>query len=364
MAEAEPVRFAFVGCGNIAGPYADSMKKHPDRVEIVGAYDLNAEAAQAFAAKYGCKAYGSLDELIADERVEAGLNLTVHLAHPEVTQKLLAGGKHVHSEKPLAATREDGRACMDLAAQKGLLLGCSPFVILGEAQQTLKKAIADGLVGEVKEVYAEMNWSRIESWHPAPAPFYGRGAGPLFDVGCYPLSVLIQILGPVSAVRAMGGIRLHRRRVGSGPRAGAEFAVTNPDHTCALLEFASGVHARLTASFFAVKSAQTGIEVHGTEGSLRLDSVVAFNSRVDLCRAGKREWEPVPLPADAYAGVEWARGPLELAAGIRDGTPLTCPGEAAYHILDITLCALEASATGGTAYVPSSFSPKRSLGHG
>jgi len=354
----EPVRVAFVGCGNIAGPYADSIKKHPDRLEIVGAYDLNPQAGKAFAEKHGCKLYASLDELLADPAVELALNLTIHLAHAEVTQKLLDAGKHVHSEKPLAATREDGRACVDLAARKGLLLSCSPFVILGEAQQTLKKAVRDGVVGEVKEIYAEMNWSRIEFWHPAPAPFYGRGAGPLFDVGCYPLSVLIQIFGSVAAVRAIGGVRLRERTIASGPNAGQTFEATNPDHTCVLLEFASGAHGRLTASFFAVKSAQAGIEVHGTAGSMRLDSVVGFNSRLTLCRPGERDWTDVPLVAEPYQGVEWARGPLDVAAALRDGKPLTCPGTAAYHVIDITLSALEAAESGQTVPVESRFEPQ------
>jgi len=351
----DPVRVAFVGCGNIAGPYADSIKNHTDRLQIVGAYDINAEAAQAFVGKHGGRAYASLDDLIADDAVELGLNLTVHLAHAEVTQKLLAGGKHVHSEKPLAATRADGRACVELAAQKGLLLSCSPFVILGEAQQTLKRVVGEGLVGDVCEVYAEMNWSRIEFWHPAPAPFYGRGAGPLLDVGVYPLNVLTQIFGSVAAVRAMGGVRLPERTIGSGPNEGQTFTATNPDHTCVLMEFASGVHARLTASFFGVKSAQTGIEVHGTEGSLRLDSVVGFNSRLDLCKPGEREWTTLPLDGEPYAGVEWARGPLDVASALRTGSPLTCPGTAAYHILDICLTAIEACESGNTHTVQSTF---------
>jgi predicted dehydrogenase len=354
----EPVRVAFVGCGNISGPYAKTMKQHPDRLEIVGAYDVKQEVARAFVDEYGGKQYASLDELLADDAVEVGLNLTVHLAHAEVTQKLLAGGKHVHSEKPLAATRHDGRACVDLAAERGLLLGCSPFVILGEAQQTLKKCVRDGMVGEVREVYAEMNWSRIEYWHPAPAPFYGEGAGPLLDVGCYPLSVLIQVLGSVKAVRAMGGVRLPERTIGSGPNAGQRFTATNPDHTCVLMEFASGAHGRLTASFFAVKSAQTGIEVHGTEGSIRMDQVPSFNARLQLCKPGEREWADVPTIAEPYAGVEWARGLLDMASALRDGTPLTCPGEAAYHVLDIALAAFEASDTGGTVAVESTFEPR------
>ena len=356
MSGSGPVRVAFIGCGNIAGPYDDTMKKHPDKLEIVGAYDINAEAAKAFAAKYGGKQYASLDELIADETVEVGLNLTVHTAHAEVTRKLLAGGKHVHSEKPLAATRDDGRACVELAKRNGLLLSCSPFVILGEAQQTLKKAVADGVVGDVKEVYAEMNWSRIEFWHPAPAPFYGPGAGPLFDVGCYPLHVLTQVFGSVMAVRALCGIRLPERTIGSGPNAGKPFAVTYPDHACVLMEFAGGVHGRLTASFFAVKSAQAGIEVHGTDGSLRLDSVVAFNSRLDMCKPGQRDWTPLPPIAEPYPGIEWARGPLDVASALRDGTPLTCPGTAAYHVLDICISALEASDSAKSTPVRSTLS--------
>ena len=357
MSQSNVVGVGFVGCGNISGPYADTMQKHSERLRIVGAFDINQEAAAAFAANYGCTQYGSLDELLDDEAVEVGLNLTVHLAHAGVTQTLLAGGKHVHSEKPLAATREDGQACLSLAAEKGLLLGCSPFVILGEAQQTLKRAIADGMIGEVREVYAEMNWSRIEYWHPAPAPFYGEGAGPLLDVGCYPLSVLIQILGSVRAVRAMGGVRLPERTIGSGPRAGQAFTATNPDHTVALLEFASGAHGRLTASFFAVKSAQAGIEVHGTEGSIRMDQVPSFNAKLQMCKPGEREWTDVPYIAEPFPGVEWARGLLDMASALRDGTPLTCPGEAAYHVLDVSLAAFEAAETGGTVEVESTFEP-------
>jgi len=353
MPASEPLGVAFVGCGNIAGPYAETMKLHADRLRLVGAFDINPEATTAFAAKHGCKAYSSLDGLLADDAVELAVNLTTHLAHAEVTQRLLRGRKHVHSEKPLAATRDDAQACLDLAAERGLQLTCSPFVILGEAQQAFKKAIADGLIGEPREVYAEMNWSRIETWHPAPAPFYGPGAGPLLDVGCYPLHVLTQVFGSVASVRAMAGTRLAERTVASGPNAGQNFHVRSHDHACVLMEFRSGLRARLTTSFFALKSAQQGIEAHGTAGSLRLESVIAFNSPLWLFRQGGDDWQQVPVSDDAYRGVEWARGLLDAAEALRTGRPPTCPGEAAYHILDICLAALEAAKSGTTIPVAS-----------
>ena len=356
MSEDKPVGIAFVGCGDISGTYADQMRAgHADVVQLVGAYDIIPERTKAFAAKYGVKGYGSLDELLADEEVEAALNITTHTAHAEVTTALLAGGKCVHSEKPLATTRADGRRIVHLAAEKGLLFACSPSVILGEAQQTLKRLVAEGAVGEIKEIYGEMNHGRIETWHPDPEAFYGFGAGPLLDVGCYPLSVLTHIFGAVTSVQAMGGIRMPTRTIGSGPKKGQTYAVTNPDHTVVLMELACGAHGRLTASFFNVRSAQSGIEVHGTDGSIGFESAPAFNATIRLCRAGESDWAVVPPDRKPYEGVDFARGLRNLAAAIRRGEPLTCQATAAYHVLDICLSALEACETGGTVKVASTF---------
>ena len=351
-----PVGIAFVGCGNISGPYADQMRAgHADVVKLVGGYDILPERTKAFAEKYGVKGYGSLDELLADGEVEAALNITTHTEHAKVTTALLEGGKHVHSEKPLATTREDGKRIVRLAAEKGLLFGCSPSVILGEAQQTLKRVVGEGLIGEVKEIYGEMNHGRIETWHPDPEAFFSFGAGPLLDVGCYPLSIITQILGSVRWVRAMGGIRMPERTIGSGPKAGQTFPVTNPDHTVVLMGLACGAHARLTATFLNVKSAQSGIELHGLGGSIWFTSAPSFDAKINLARPGEGDWTEIPPDSEAYQGVDFARGLRNLAGAIRDGEPLTCLATRAYHVLDICLSALEASESGRTVKVTSTF---------
>jgi predicted dehydrogenase len=356
MSNEGPVGVAFVGCGNICGQYADRMRAgHADVVRLVGGYDISPERTRAFAEKYGVKGYGSLDELLADGEVEAALNITTHTEHAEVTTALLEGGKHVHSEKPLATTREDGKRIIDLAAKRGLVFGCSPSVILGEAQQTLKRIVGEGAIGEVKEIYGEMNHGRIETWHPDPEAFYSFGAGPLLDVGCYPLSVITQIFGSVEWVRAMGGIRLPERTIGSGPKQGQTYPVTNPDHTVVVMGLACGAHARLTTSFFNVKSAQSGIELHGVDGSIWFESAPAFNARIRLCKPGEREWTEVPPDSKPYPGVDFAYGLRDLAAAVRQAAPLTCPATAAYHVLDICLSALEASESGQTVEVTSTF---------
>lgn len=360
MGNRGPIGVAFVGCGNISGRYGEQVQGYPDRLRLVGAFDIVAERTQAFAEKFDCKAYGSMAELLADSEVEIGLNITTHTAHADVTEALLRGGKNVHSEKPLATSLEGGQACLAAAKETGLLLSCSPIVILGESQQTLRRVLSEDLIGDVGEIYAEMNHGRIETWHPDPEAFYGFGAGPLLDVGCYPLSVLIQLFGSIVRVQAVGGVRMPQRTIGSGPKAGQTYEATNPDHMTVLAEFADGVSLRLTTTFFAVKSAQGGgMEFHGTNGSLWTQSASAFNSTLRVCHPGEKEWTEISPDQEPFSGVDYARGLAELADAVRLGVPLTCPGEAAYHVVDVSLSAMQAAETGKAVDVRSRFESGR-----
>ena len=357
MSSERPVGIGFVGCGNIAGPYAKAALNHKDKLTIVGACDIDPGRAEEFTGQFGGRAFASYEEMLGCEQVEVVVNLTIHLAHAEVTKQALQADKHVHSEKPLATQREAGREIVDLAKERGLLLGCSPFVILGEAQQTLWKAVRDGMVGEPLVAMAEMMHGRIESWHPNPAPFYGEGAGPMLDVGCYPLNVLTSILGPVRSVRGAASIRLPQRTIASGPKAGEAFAVTTPDHVNGLLAFENGVGGRLGASFTVCKTEHTGVEIHGTDGALRIDSPVAFNGQVKFCLIGEKEWKPIPFVAEPFQGVEWCRGLLDMAEAVRERRAPRCTGEQANHILDICLSILEAAEKGEEVQLSSTFAP-------
>lgn len=355
MSNEKPVGIGFVGCGNIAGPYGKAVVNHKDKLHIVGACDMAPGRAEEFTKQFGGRVFGSYEEMLGCEEVELVVNLTIHLAHAEVTQRALEAGKHVHSEKPLATKREDGKALVKLAKKRKVWLGCSPFVILGEAQQTLWKAVRDGMIGEPLEVMAEMMHGRIESWHPNPGPFYGEGAGPMLDVGCYPLNVLTSILGPVSAVRGAASIRLRKRTIASGPKAGQSFTVITPDHVNGLLEFECGAGGRLGASFVVCKTQHTGIEIHGVKGALRMESATGFNSEVKVCLIGEKEWKPLPLVAPGQPGVDWSRGIVDMADAIRHRRPPRCTGEQAHHILDICLSILESAEKGRRVKLSSTF---------
>lgn len=339
MAEASsengPLRIGIVGCGNIAGPYAKTLRPY-SQIELVGATDVERARAQEFAELYGGRAYASLDEMLADERIDLVVNLTIHHAHPAVITQCLKAGKHVHSEKPLALTYEEAQALVDLAAEKGLRLSCSPITYMGEAQQTAWKQIREGRLGTVRVAYCEVNWGRIESWHPNPGPFYEVGA--LFDVGVYPLTLATTMLGPARRVMAYGTVLYPDRTT----RAGAPFHIDTPDWVLAVVELANGTVVRLTTNFYVGHHGkQKGLEFHGDDASLYLGSFQDFQTEVEVSDFGK-SYEPVAYVREPFPGTEWGRAVVEMAEAIAENRPQRATGAQAAHVVEI-LCAIQQS---------------------
>jgi len=354
----DPLRIAIVGCGNISGGYARSLGTRPDKIQLVGAYDVDAARAEAFRSIYGGRVYADLDTLLADDEVELVVNLTSHTAHTAVSLAALAAGKHLHSEKPLAATLEDGQRIVALAQERGLRLSCSPFTFLGEGQQALLHALRAGRIGRVLAAFAEMNWGTIERWHPNPAGFYDVGAGPLLDVGVYAITLLTALLGPVERVSGFGGILHPQRVIVSGPLAGQLFTVRTPDLVVGGLEFASGTLGRVTASFLPGASRQVpGAELHGELGTLRIDHNHNFDGNVELFEQRTGEWTSIPPIGTPYKGVEWGRGLFDLADAMRLGTPQRVTGAQALHVLEICLGVLRSAEEGRPVAIGSTFTP-------
>jgi predicted dehydrogenase len=339
----QALRVAVVGCGNISGAYGETMSAYPS-VRIAGATDVDRALSEAFVDRFGGVPYPSLDDVLGDSAVDAIVNLTYPAVHAEVTTAALEAGKHVHSEKPLAGDYASARTLVDLAADRGLRLSCSPITFMGEAQETMWRLVEEGAVGPVRVAYAEVNWSRIESWHPRPEPFYR--IGPFADVGVYPLTILTAIFGPARRVTAFGKVVFPDRTTTSG----------EPFSPGAVVELESGMVVRLTANFYVGRhSKQSGIELHGDSGSLFLSSWQEFDATVEHA-AFDGSYEVVPVE-NPFRGTDWGRALGELAEAIVTGRPHRATGAHAAHIVEI-LDAIAESATEGRAVdVTSSFPP-------
>lgn len=347
----KPLRYAIVGCGNIAGAYGRQLAEYPE-LKLTGAHDLDPARAEQFTRQFGGQTYPTLDAVLADPDVDAVLNLTIHQAHVEVITRCLQAGKHVHTEKPLAMTWSQARQLAALARRQRRRLSCAPVTWLGEAQQTAWKLIRDGRIGTPRVVHAEVNWGRIEVWHPNPAPFYE--VGPVFDVAVYPLTLLTAWFGPVRRVTAAGKALLPERLT----KDGRPFPVPAPDWQTAVLEFESGLLARLTASFYVGGATRVveGLEVHGDTGTLVLDSWTDFASAVRVGTWQQPPW-PVPPLTEPYRGTEFGRGVVELAAALREKRPHRTSAEQATHVVEVMQAILNAARAGRSVRMRSKFPP-------
>ena len=143
----KPVKIGFVGVGAISGIYLENITSLYKEIEIAGVCDLITERAENAVKKYGMKLYRDMYELFADPEVDIVLNITRPAEHFEVSKAALMAGKHVYSEKPLAATLAEGRELVRLAKEKGLMLGGAPDTFLGAGIQTCRELIDSGEIG-------------------------------------------------------------------------------------------------------------------------------------------------------------------------------------------------------------------------
>ncbi|MBI3829818.1 MAG: Gfo/Idh/MocA family oxidoreductase [Planctomycetes bacterium] len=350
MSTQNPLNILVVGCGNIAGGYGKTMKPY-ESLRIVGAYDVDKSRADSFCKEYGGKPHGDLKAALASPEVDAVLNLTIHHAHYEVIKQCLNAGKHVHSEKPLALNYKEAKELCDLADQKKLRLSSSPMTYMGEAQQTVWKAIRDGKLGKVRLVYCEVNWGRVEGWHPNPEPFFDVGA--LWDVGVYPLTLITTYFAPVRKVVAFGKVLYPDRKT----KEGRAFKVTTNDWVSAALELADGTVARLTTSFYTGHNGkQKGLEFHGDKASVWLGSFQDFHAPVEFAEIEK-PYAPLPYVRPPYQGVEWGRAMVELAEAIGENRPQRPTGRQAAHVVEVLEAISTSCREGRPVAVNSEFTP-------
>ena len=337
------VGIGIIGCGNISQAYFDGAKKF-EVLKIISCSDIKMEAARAKAKENGCQAQ-TVKALLANKKIDLVINLTVPAVHAKVSQQILKAGKHVHCEKPLAVHLEDGKAVLDLAKKKGLLVGCAPDTFMGAGLQTCRKIVDDGWIGKVTSGTALLMSQGPESWHPNPAFFYLEGAGPMFDMGPYYMTALVHLLGPVKKVSAITSKPFELRIATCKEEFGKQLKVKIPTHYSGALEFHSGAVITVTISFDVHSHGHSPIELYGTEGSLKIPDPNTFGGPVELYTAATKEWKSQNL-SHPYADNMRSIGAADLAYAILGKRKHRTSGALAYHVLEI-MHAFEKSSTTG-----------------
>jgi predicted dehydrogenase len=231
-------------------------------------------------------------------------------------------------------------------------VGCAPDTVLGAGLQTARRLIDGGAIGEPQSALTLMQDPGPERWHHDPEFLFRPGAGPLFDIGPYYLSMLATLFGPADQVAALGRRSQHSRVIGSGPRAGTKFEAEVPTHVAALIGYARGPAATLLLSFDSPLRRHGFVEITGTEATLSLPDPNRFDGEIRVRPMGRDAWETIPA---AGATASRGLGVLDMARSIRAGTAHRASGELALHVLD-TMEAVARSITAGTfERVPTTF---------
>ncbi len=348
-----------LGCGDICDIYFKNCRDS-EILNVAACASLHEEKAHKKAKEYGVPKACSIDELIHDPALDIILNLTVPEVHAKYNLAALEAGKHVYSEKPLAATMEDGQRIIELANAKNLKVGCAPDTFLGGRLQTCRRAIDEGLIGEPTAAAAFVVSPGHEWHHPNPDFFYRPGGGPLLDIGPYYLTALVSLLGPVESCSGFSKITFPERTIPTGPKRGDTIKVEVPTHISGTMAFSSGAIGTITASFDIWDSQLPRIEIYGTAGTLcipdidPLDGPNLFGGPLLIKTKETSRWRGVPrktelenwdvLPAVHGFNVNSRGiGLSDMAYAIRDGRSHRANGEMAYHVLEIGYALLESA---------------------
>lgn len=324
-----------IGVGNISGIYLENLRNR-DACEVVFCADIDGDRAKNVAAKQGVPGAGTPEDLLNDPSVNVVLNLTIPKAHFEVARAAVQAGKHVYNEKPLAVSFNEGKLLLELAAAKGVRVGCAPDTFFGSAHQACRMFVDSGQLGVITGAQAFMLGGGHESWHPNPEFYYKPGAGPMLDMGPYYLTALVNLLGPIKRGTGLTRITSPTRRITSEPRRGEIIEVETPTHIAASYEFESGPIAQMTMSFDVPVHALPHILIFGSEGTLNVPDPNGFRGIPTFCRRGSEIWDDIPT-GEKYATNSRGVGLLDMVQAIQENRPHRASGALALHVLEAML---------------------------
>jgi predicted dehydrogenase len=324
----DKVRLASLGLGWWGSELADAVAR-TGRAQIVSCFARNADGRNQFAAKHGCRAAGSLDDLLADPEVEGVIIATSHQSHRPLIEQAAAAGKHIFVEKPFTNTVEDGVASVTAARAAGVLLQVGHQRRRTAAKRRIKALLDAGDLGDVETVVAHQsipNGYKMPDdawrWDPEQSPL-----GSMTSLGVHKIDTMHYLVGPIRTV----------------------FALTRPgrsrpidEATVLAMEFENGALATLTTSFFTPVINE--IAVFGMEAA-----VFSSGGGARLHLQGRNDPGPEEVPLDPVDPV--VDQLTDFTRAIRGEIPVEVDGEAGLAVIAVLEAAVQSTATGGPVEV-------------
>jgi predicted dehydrogenase len=178
-------RVGVVGLGYWGPNLARNFDALPD-AELSWLCDGSAELVERQATRFpGARTIGSLDELLADDALDAIALATPVSTHAELARTVLESGKHCFVEKPLAQTAEDAEAVLAAARESGRTLMVGHLLEYHPGLERLKEIADSGELGNVRYIYGNrLNLGKLRVEENA-----------LWSLGAHDISVVLRLVG-------------------------------------------------------------------------------------------------------------------------------------------------------------------------
>jgi predicted dehydrogenase len=283
------IKAGIVGTGFSAASHVDALRRVPG-IEVAAIVGRTAERAREAAAELGvARAYGSLDELLADEEIRVVHNCTPNDLHAEVNTALLEAERHVLAEKPLARDGREARALAALAADADVVAGvCFNYRHYPLVAQ-MRQLVAERRYGPLHLVHGGylQDWLLHEddwSWRLDPARNGPSRA--VADIGSHWLDLVQHVTGDrvVDLCASLGTAHEWRTRpvseratfasgaAGAVDEGGERYHVDTEDFASVLVRFAGGAQGSFTVSqVSAGRKNRLHVELDGADGALAWD---------------------------------------------------------------------------------------------
>ncbi|MCU1558535.1 MAG: gfo/Idh/MocA family oxidoreductase [Microbacteriaceae bacterium] len=258
MSNLDTVRVGLVGAGRIAKVHAAAYERIA-RGSLVSVTDPIAAAATSLAAHYGMTVSPSLEQMLADDSIDAVLLATPNSLHADQLIQALEAGKHVFCQKPISLTLPDAdrvvaaASASDRVVQFGFMLRFTP------PMPQLKSRIVAGELGPLIAAQAA-----VFGWEPSNDWFYDpkNGGGVILDTLVHFGDLVLWMFGPAEHVSTEGGAY----KLEGAKKFGS------PDNAVVTVRHASGVISSMYVSWTAGRGNFT-MDVYGNDGSASVDLV-------------------------------------------------------------------------------------------
>ena len=271
------INLAIVGTGGMAHAHARAYSTIRG-VRIVAACDILPDRVKDFAAEFKIPhVYTDVEQLLAQEGIDAVDVVTPDSSHASVSLKAIAKGKHVLCEKPLATCYPDAQEMADAAARAGVINMVNLSYRNSSAIQKAHQMVKQGKLGTIMHVEASylQSWLASKVWgdyRTNPSMLWRLStqhgsAGVLGDIGVHILDFTTFAAGDIKSLNC----RLKTFHKAEGDRIG-EYPLDANDSAVITIEMAGGALGTVHASRWAVGQANSlSLRVYGDKGALAVN---------------------------------------------------------------------------------------------